>query len=80
MVTTNSSADPDARFETDTERQHRLAREADARGANNADRRRRLTLVGLADIDAGRLIDDEAMRTWADSLGTDHESPIPQGT
>jgi hypothetical protein len=29
-------------------------------------------------MDAGRLIDDEAMQAWADSLGTDHELPIPQ--
>ena len=51
----------------------------DARGPAGAARRRRLTLEGLADADAdaGRLIDDEAMQAWADSLGTDHEVPIP---
>lgn len=78
MVTTNASADSDARLETDTERQHQLAREADLRSANDAERHRRLTLEGLADVDAGRLIDDEAMRAWADSLGTNHELPAPQ--
>ena len=59
-------------------RQRRLAREADARARSGADRRRQLTLKGLADVDAGRLIDDATMQTWADSLGTDRESPIPQ--
>jgi predicted transcriptional regulator len=30
--------------------------------------RRRLTLDGLADVDAGRVIDHEAVTAWADSL------------
>jgi predicted transcriptional regulator len=64
--------------DTEVERQRRLAREADARDPAGADRRRRLTLEGLADVDAGRLIDDEAMQAWAESLGTDGELPIPQ--
>ena len=44
----------------------------------DAERCRRLTLEGLADVDAGRLIDDESIQTWAYSLGTDRELPIPQ--
>lgn len=66
------------RSQTGIERQRRLAREAEARNPDGAERRRRLTLEGLADVDAGRLIDDEAMQAWADSLGTDRELPIPQ--
>jgi hypothetical protein len=66
------------RPETEVGRQRRLARETDARDPEGAERRRRLTLEGLADVDAGRLIDDEAMQAWADSLGTDQELPIPQ--
>jgi predicted transcriptional regulator len=31
--------------------------------------RRRLTLEALADVDAGRVIDHQAVRAWADSLG-----------
>jgi hypothetical protein len=62
---------------TDVERQQLLGREADARDPAGAARRRRLTLEGLADADTGHLIDDEAMQAWADSLGTDHELPIP---
>jgi predicted transcriptional regulator len=37
----------------------------------------RRTLEGLADVDAGRLIDHELVQAWADSLGTNHELPIP---
>jgi predicted transcriptional regulator len=64
--------------ETEAEKQERLAREVDARAPAGADRRRQLTLEGLADVEAGRLIDDEVMQAWADSLGTDRELPIPQ--
>jgi len=66
------------RPETEAGRQRRLAREADHRDPAGADRRRRLTLEGLADVDSGRLIEDEAMRAWADSLETGRELPIPQ--
>lgn len=69
---------PASSLETGVEQQHKLAREIDSADAAGADRRRRLTLEGLADVDAGRLIDDEAMQDWADSLGTDKELPIPQ--
>ena len=64
--------------ETEGEQQRRFARQADSRDPSDAERRRRLTLEGLADVDAGRLIDDETMQAWADSLGTDGELPIPQ--
>jgi predicted transcriptional regulator len=69
------------RGETEAQRQRRFAREADAADAldpDRANRRLQRTLRGLADVDAGRLIDDEAMQAWADSLGTDHELPAPE--
>jgi predicted transcriptional regulator len=37
--------------------------------------RHRLTVEGLADVDAGRVIDHEAVQAWADSLGTDMNLP-----
>jgi predicted transcriptional regulator len=37
-----------------------------------------MTLEALADVDAGRVIDHQAIRAWADSLGT--ESPLPPPT
>ena len=66
------------RFEDEAREQRRLARDADARNQGGAERRRQRTLKALADVDAGRLIDDEAMQAWADSLGTDQELPVPQ--
>lgn len=40
--------------------------------------RHRMILEGLADVDAGRVIDHESMRAWADSLGTDNPLPPPK--
>jgi predicted transcriptional regulator len=31
---------------------------------------RQLTLEGLADVDAGRVVDHKTIRAWADGLGT----------
>lgn len=40
--------------------------------------RRRLTLEALADVDAGHLIDHQAVQAWADSLDTDSPLPPPR--
>ncbi|MDN5929393.1 MAG: ribbon-helix-helix domain-containing protein [Hyphomicrobiales bacterium] len=40
--------------------------------------RRHLTLEALADVDAGRVIDHQAVAAWADSLGTDDSLPLPR--
>lgn len=37
--------------------------------------RHRMTLEALADVDAGRVIDHQAVQAWADSLGTDELPP-----
>ncbi len=39
--------------------------------------RTRLTLEGLADVDAGRVIDHSTVKAWADSLDSDHPLPPP---
>ena len=39
--------------------------------------RHRMTLDALADVDAGRVIDHQAVLAWADSLGTDKPLPPP---
>ena len=39
---------------------------------------RRLTLQGMADVDAGRVIEHDSMRSWADSLTTDKPLPVPR--
>lgn len=39
--------------------------------------RRRLTLEAIADVDAGRVIDHQAVQAWAASLSTDRPQPAP---
>ncbi|MDX0986432.1 ribbon-helix-helix domain-containing protein (plasmid) [Sinorhizobium medicae] len=39
--------------------------------------RRRLTLEALADVDAGRVIDHQAVQAWADSLDSDKPLSLP---
>lgn len=40
--------------------------------------RDRLTQEALADVDAGRVIDHQAVQTWADSLNSDQPLPVPR--
>jgi len=40
--------------------------------------RDRLTQEALADVDAGRVSDHQAVQAWADSLGTDQPLPVPR--
>lgn len=39
--------------------------------------RSRLTREALADVDAGRVIDHQAVQAWADSLDTEHPLAEP---
>lgn len=39
--------------------------------------RSRLTREALADVDAGQVIDHQAVQAWADSLNTDTPLPMP---
>ncbi|WP_238926375.1 CopG family ribbon-helix-helix protein [Achromobacter xylosoxidans] len=40
--------------------------------------RDKLTQQALADVDAGRIVDDQAVQAWAESLGTDQPLPLPR--
>ncbi len=40
--------------------------------------RNRLTREALADVDAGLVIDHQAVQAWANSLSTDDPLPIPR--
>ncbi len=40
--------------------------------------RTRLTDEALADVDAGRVIDHQAVQAWADSLSTAKPLPLPR--
>ena len=54
-----------------------IVKQALAAWIDQEEERRRLTLEGLADVDAGYVIDHQAVQAWADSLGTDHPQPPP---
>jgi hypothetical protein len=51
--------------QTDAERQRRLAREIE------------MTAEADADIAAGRVVDSAKVRAWIESIGTDHDLPVP---
>ena len=55
-----------------------IVRQALTSWIEQEEERRRLTLEGLADVDAGRLIDQADVQAWAESLGTDDELAVPQ--
>ena len=40
--------------------------------------RSRLTREALDDVDAGRVIDHQAIQAWAESLSTDRPLPVPR--
>lgn len=40
--------------------------------------RERMTIAALADVDAGHVIDHQAVQAWAESLSTDNPLPVPQ--
>ena len=48
-----------------------------AEDAALAELRHEMTLDGLADVDAGRLIDHEPMIAWVESLGANNPLPPP---
>ena len=40
--------------------------------------RRRLTIEAMAEVEAGRVIDHQAVQEWAESLSTEAPLPLPQ--
>jgi predicted transcriptional regulator len=62
-----TDADPSApRRETAAAKEQRVAREAE------------MIAEARASVAAGRVVSLEAVSAWIDSLGTDHELPLPQ--
>jgi predicted transcriptional regulator len=67
MDTTPRSADraPNPETETETDRKHRIAWEAE------------MIAQADAELDAGLYVDADEIGAWIDSIGTDHELPPP---
>jgi hypothetical protein len=57
---------PSSREETAEAKAQRIAREAE------------MIAEARASVAAGRVVSLEAVSAWIDSLGTDHELPLPQ--
>ena len=45
---------------------------------DHEEERQRLTIEAMADVDADRVIDHQAVQEWADSLSTEVPLPLPQ--
>jgi predicted transcriptional regulator len=54
-----------------------VMKQALAAWVDQEEERHRMTLEALAEVDAGRVIDHQAILAWADSLSTDKPLPPP---
>jgi len=71
-------ADKVDRFATQLDRSRGwIVKQALAAWIDQEEERGRLTREALADVDAGRVIDHQAVQAWADSLGTAEPLPAP---
>lgn len=55
-----------------------IVKQALAAWIDQEERRRQLTQEALMDVDAGHVIDHQAVQMWADSLGTEKPLPVPR--
>jgi predicted transcriptional regulator len=55
-----------------------IVKQALAAWIDQEEERNRLTREALADVEAGRVIDHQAVQGWADSLSSDQPLPIPR--
>ena len=55
-----------------------IVKQALAAWIDQEEERNRLTREALADVDAGQVIDHQAVQAWADSLSTAQPLPIPR--
>ena len=54
-----------------------IVKQALSAWVDQEEERSRLTRAAMADVDAGLVIDHQAVQAWADSLGTDNPLPAP---
>lgn len=55
-----------------------IVKQALAAWVDQEEERSRLTREALVDVDAGLVIDHQAVQAWADSLSTDKPLPVPR--
>lgn len=54
-----------------------IVKQALADWIDREEERLRLTLEAIADVDAGRVVDDDRVEEWIESLDTDNPLPLP---
>ena len=55
-----------------------IVKQALAAWVEREEEHHRATLEGLADVEAGRTVEHDAVLAWADSLSTDKPLPLPE--
>ncbi len=55
-----------------------IVKQAVSAWVDQEEERERLTREALADVDAGHVIDHQAVQAWADSLDSDNPLPTPR--
>lgn len=55
-----------------------IIKQALAAWLDQEEKRERLTREALADVDAGLVVDHQAVQAWADSLSTEEPLPLPR--
>ncbi|MGB7398265.1 MAG: ribbon-helix-helix domain-containing protein [Candidatus Macondimonas sp.] len=55
-----------------------IIKQALAAWLDQEEKRERLTREALADVDAGLVVDHQAVQEWADSLSTEEPLPLPR--
>ena len=55
-----------------------IIKQALAAWLNQEEKRELLTREALADVDAGLVVDHQAVQAWADSLSTEEPLPLPR--
>ena len=81
VMTAEVSAELADRVDAFAEQMHltsdSIVEQALAAWIRREDWKHQATLEGLADVDAGRVIDDADVRAWIESLDTDNPLPPP---
>jgi predicted transcriptional regulator len=55
-----------------------IVKQALSAWVDQEEERRRMTLEGMADVDAGQVIEHQSVLAWAESLSTDKPLSVPR--
>ena len=55
-----------------------IMKQALAAWVDQEEERRQMTLEGMSDVEAGKVVNHQSVQVWADSLSTDAPLPVPR--